>query len=33
VCRLTAPGPVQMQSRSEEALLGWLLPKIPSTSN
>ena len=33
VCRLTAPGRVLMQSRSEEAFLGWLLPKIPSQSN
>jgi len=33
VCRLTGPGRVLMQSRSEEAFLGWLLPKIPSKSN
>ncbi len=33
VCRLTGPGRVLMQSRSEEAFLGWLLPKIPTKSN
>jgi uncharacterized protein (TIGR00266 family) len=33
VCQLTGPGRVLMQSRSEEAFLGWLLPKIPSKSN
>ena len=33
VCRLTGPGRVLMQSRSEQAFLGWLLPKIPSKSN
>lgn len=33
VCELTGPGRVLMQSRSEEAFLGWLLPKIPSKSN
>jgi uncharacterized protein (TIGR00266 family) len=33
VCRLTGPGRVLMQSRSEAAFLGWLLPKIPSKSN
>ena len=33
VCRLTGPGRVLMQSRSEQAFLGWLLPKIPSRSN
>ena len=33
VCRLTGPGRVLMQSRSEDAFLGWLLPKIPSKSN
>ena len=31
--RLTGPGRVLMQSRSEDAFLGWLLPKIPSKSN
>jgi len=33
VCRLTGPGRVLMQSRSEEAFLGWLLPKLPTKSN
>lgn len=33
VCELTGPGRVLMQSRSEDAFLGWLLPKIPSRSN
>lgn len=33
VCELKGPGRVLMQSRSEEAFLGWLLPKIPSKSN
>ncbi|NWG18467.1 MAG: TIGR00266 family protein [Chloroflexi bacterium] len=30
VCQLTGPGRVLMQSRSEEAFLGWLIPKLPS---
>ncbi|MBX2802094.1 MAG: TIGR00266 family protein [Myxococcales bacterium] len=29
VCTLTGPGRVLMQSRSEEAFLGWLVPKLP----
>lgn len=33
VCKLTGPGRVLMQTRSEEAFLGWLLPKIPQTTN
>jgi len=33
VCELTGPGRVLMQSRSEEAFLGWLLPKLPQKSN
>ncbi len=33
VCELTGPGRVLMQTRSEEAFLSWLLPKIPSKSN
>jgi uncharacterized protein (TIGR00266 family) len=32
VCELTGPGRVLMQTRSEEAFLGWLLPKIPQKS-
>ena len=31
VCELTGPGRVLMQTRSEEAFLGWLIPKIPSS--
>jgi uncharacterized protein (TIGR00266 family) len=33
VCELTGPGRVLMQTRSEEAFLGWLLPKVPQKSN
>lgn len=33
VCQLTGPGRVLMQSRSEEAFLSWLLPKLPTKSN
>lgn len=30
VCQLTGPGRVLIQSRSEEAFLGWLIPKLPT---
>lgn len=33
VCELTGPGRVLMQTRSEGAFLGWLLPQIPQKSN
>lgn len=33
VCDLTGPGRILMQTRSEEAFLGWLLPKLPKSSN
>jgi uncharacterized protein (TIGR00266 family) len=33
VVELTGPGRVLMQTRSEGAFLGWLLPKIPQKSN
>lgn len=33
VCELTGPGSVLMQTRSEGALIGWILPQIPSRSN
>jgi uncharacterized protein (TIGR00266 family) len=33
VVELTGPGRLLMQTRSEGAFLGWLLPKIPSKSN
>jgi uncharacterized protein (TIGR00266 family) len=33
VCHLTGPGRVLMQSRSTEAFLGWLIPKLPTTKS
>jgi len=33
VCELTGPGRVLMQTRSEDAFLGWLIPKIPKRSD
>ncbi|HEX3051496.1 MAG TPA: TIGR00266 family protein [Aggregatilineaceae bacterium] len=33
VCELTGPGRVLMQTRSEEAFIGWLLPHIPQKSS
>lgn len=33
VCQLTGPGRVLMQTRSEEAFLGWLIPQLPTKSN
>jgi uncharacterized protein (TIGR00266 family) len=33
VCELVGPGRVLMQTRSEEAFLGWLIPKLPSTKS
>lgn len=33
VVELTGPGRVLMQSRSEEALIGWIVPQIPQKSN
>jgi uncharacterized protein (TIGR00266 family) len=33
VCQLTGPGRVLMQSRSTEAFLGWLIPKLPQKSS
>lgn len=33
VCELTGPGRVLMQTRSEEAFLGWLIPKLPKSNN
>jgi uncharacterized protein (TIGR00266 family) len=32
VCELTGPGRLLMQTRSEEALIGWILPHIPQRS-
>jgi uncharacterized protein (TIGR00266 family) len=33
VCELSGPGRVLMQTRSEESFLGWLIPKLPKSSN
>ena len=33
VCELTGPGRVLMQTRSEQSFLGWLIPKLPKSSN
>lgn len=32
VCELTGPGKIMIQTRSEEALLAWLIPHLPSRS-
>jgi uncharacterized protein (TIGR00266 family) len=33
VCELTGPGRVLIQTRSEEALVNWIIPKLPTKSN
>jgi uncharacterized protein (TIGR00266 family) len=33
VCHCTGPGRLFLQSRSEEAFLGWLIPKLPRSSS
>jgi uncharacterized protein (TIGR00266 family) len=33
VCELTGPGRVLMQTRSEEAFVKWLIPKLPSNQS
>jgi len=33
VVDLTGPGRVLMQTRSEEAFIGWLTPRLPKSSN
>lgn len=33
VCKLTGPGRVLIQSRSEEAFVSWLIPKLPTRTN
>jgi uncharacterized protein (TIGR00266 family) len=33
ICELTGPGRVLMQTRSEEAFLGWLIPHLPTKSS
>jgi len=32
VCRFTGPGTVWLQTRSEDAFLSWLVPKLPSST-
>jgi uncharacterized protein (TIGR00266 family) len=33
VCTFTGPGKVWLQTRSQDALLAWLIPKLPSTNS
>ena len=33
VCRLTGPGRIMIQSRSTDAFLSWLIPKLPKKKN
>ncbi|MBW4437431.1 MAG: TIGR00266 family protein [Pleurocapsa minor GSE-CHR-MK-17-07R] len=33
VCEMTGPGRVLLQTRSEEALVNWLIPRMPKSSN
>jgi uncharacterized protein (AIM24 family) len=33
VCHLTGPGRILIQTRSEQAFLSWIIPKIPSKSS
>ena len=33
VCELTGPGNIYLQTRSEDAFLSWLIPKIPKRTN
>lgn len=33
VVELTGPGRIYLQTRSEDAFLGWLIPKLPKTSS
>lgn len=33
VCEFTGPGLIYMQTRSEEALVNWIVPKIPNRNN
>jgi uncharacterized protein (AIM24 family) len=33
VCDLTGPGRVYLQTRSQDAFLEWLIPKLPQPSN
>jgi uncharacterized protein (TIGR00266 family) len=33
VCDLTGPGRIYLQTRSQDAFLGWLIPKLPTPSS
>lgn len=33
VCDLTGPGRIYIQTRSQDAFLGWLIPKLPKSSD
>jgi uncharacterized protein (TIGR00266 family) len=33
VCTFTGPGKVWLQTRSQDALLAWLIPKLPTSSS
>ncbi|MBZ5740711.1 TIGR00266 family protein [Nocardioides mangrovi] len=33
VCDLTGPGRIYIQTRSQDAFLGWLIPKLPQSSS
>ena len=33
VCDLTGPGRIYLQTRSQDAFLGWLIPKLPTQSS
>ena len=33
VCDLTGPGRIYLQTRSQDAFLGWLIPKLPTQNN
>ncbi len=33
VCDLTGPGRIYIQTRSQDAFLGWLIPKLPSNNS
>jgi uncharacterized protein (AIM24 family) len=32
VCDLTGPGRIYLQTRSQDAFLGWLIPRLPKTT-
>lgn len=33
VCDLTGPGRIYLQTRSQDAFLGWLIPQLPTSNN